>query len=764
MPSQAEVIKALQNASAGQGLDPMVPPPQSPADVYAGAGPFAQALGLPDALKALKGQFTPEEAQGFALVSAMGLLPGAKVENAAVKTMGELLPHYYPAGSYFAKMTPKDYLRNMGEYLPKQLTPDLQKVLAPEMKAAKVPVPGPVQKFAPAASDVSEGHKMFGVMTDAEKKYIADNHGDVKMSQLSTLVPKILPQLGAANESVAPSAEKTLGELYPHEYLPDNPLSKMTQGQHIAALNEGLKSGDVSLFTNNPTVSSQKYLSLSTNANKSPSAPASSAPLDQLKFVNNGNIEKGGYVNLNHPQTGDELGYISKDSTNKTYPYYLNMGGKNWSWGSLTDAKSFAQAMHNPDVPAQLDPTPDLTPAQPAPASGHGYGYGMKPQAASGEYFVHDPNGNEIGTINHSQDAFGTDDPGYHLQVHNTPFSKMFESPEEGVAAAAALHQKMSPAQQAKTAGQIYPPISEEAINNALAKNPGASISDIAGTHVSGNSSPLSQSMGNVGLDQTFPSATFKDIPREGGIQYTPTKASILGKSENLVHGTRMSSGWETPGGEGAKAIGTAGDALRLPYDELGVHFGNPKQANVFSGDWLSQQAAPRQYPVVVATNNPLRLPDLGTWHQDDIVSALGKINEGKLYGRLPGEDYYATEKRIQISPEAQGMFPKHELDQLGNIQDTRNYLQGKGYDSVVYTNKAEDPGNDSYIKFTGAPEAPNFVTGVRSPFAAFDPAKIMRPELAAGIGGAAVTPQIQEYIKALQGGDQQPQPDQNQQ
>jgi hypothetical protein len=88
VPSQAEVIQALRNASNGR--DMAVPPPTSPADVVAGATPFANALGLPDALKALKGQLTPEEAQTFALTSAMGLLPGAKAETAVAKGVGSL--------------------------------------------------------------------------------------------------------------------------------------------------------------------------------------------------------------------------------------------------------------------------------------------------------------------------------------------------------------------------------------------------------------------------------------------------------------------------------------------------------------------------------------------------------------------------------------------------------------------------------------------------------------------------------------------------
>jgi hypothetical protein len=514
MPSQAEVIQALHNAGLGQ-----MPPPQSPASVTAGAAPFAAALGLPDALKALRGEFTPEEAKGFALTSAMGLLPGAKAESAAVKTMGELLPHYYPAGSSFAKMTPKDYLLTMGEGLPKQLPPDLQKVLAPELKNAKVPGPGPVKVNNPP-------------------------------------VAATLP-------------EKTFGELYPNDYLPDNPISKMTHSDIQAGI-DSKNPAFLKFLKNNPSVSSQ-------------------------------NISK-------------------------------------------------------------------------------------------------------------------------------------------------------TPAQLAKEQGQIYPPISETAISNALAKNPGASIFDVANTHIGGQSSPLSSAMGNAGLEQTFPQQLFRDIPREGGIQYTPTKASILGRSENLVHGTRV------PQSKWSGGIGTETDALKLPDDELGVHFGNPKQAQVFSGDWLSHQAAPRQYPVVVSTNNPLELPDLGTWHLEDITSALDRANRGDLRGRAGVERRPDNPSSyMQLSPETEGMFPPHEVNQLDSIEDARNYLSSKGYDSIKYVNKAEDSGNNSYIKFTPSPEAPNFVTGVRSPFAAFDPAKIMRPELAAGIGGAAaLSPQGQEYIQALQNGGQQ--------
>jgi hypothetical protein len=499
MPSQAEVIQALRNASNGQ--DMAVPPPTSPADVVAGATPFANALGLPDALKALKGQLTPEEAQTFALTSAMGLLPGAKAETAVAKGVGSLagkgtLTDLGKAAWQAAKANDFQPLARIGQQNVVPKTPYAGEPLADKLNEAfshkdwedaakkmgvastvKNPLPFPgAEKVGPGG--VSSGHEVWDNLTQPEKDHILANYGDTKMSDLPSLVGKIGPELGQA-------------------------------------------------------------------------------------------------------------------------------------------------------------------------------------------YFKATKN-----------------------------------------------------------------PLSEEAINNMLAKNPGASIFDIAKTNIEGPSTPYSSSPLTSAMlkEKGYGSPDPETIPREGGVQQTPLKAKILGTSENLVHGTTIpSSRWETPTGG---PVGTVADALRLPDDELGVHFGNPKQANVFTGNYLDNQSSPRQYPVVVATNNPLRLPDLGSWQSDRIVRALKK----------------------------QG-FPREELDNLGDIKDVRQYLTDKGYDSIVYKNSEEDPGHDSYIKFQPSPEAPDFVTGVRSPFAAFDPSKIMRPELAAGIGGAAaLSPQGQEYIKALQSGSQQDQ------
>ena len=69
MPSQADTIEALRNAGLSQ-----VPPPQSPADVAPFGQAMASAVGLPDAVKALKGEMTPEEGQNFFMQQLPNLL------------------------------------------------------------------------------------------------------------------------------------------------------------------------------------------------------------------------------------------------------------------------------------------------------------------------------------------------------------------------------------------------------------------------------------------------------------------------------------------------------------------------------------------------------------------------------------------------------------------------------------------------------------------------------------------------------------------
>jgi hypothetical protein len=159
MPSQAETIEALRKQSAGTGVDP-VTQPQSPADQAPFGNAMAQAVGLPDAVRALKGQMTPEEAQSFAMTAALGLIPGAgKVEGVATKTMGELLPHMFAGNPSASKMIPAEYMGMLGgEKAFSKQYPNLYKTIQGQLEA---PAAG-------AASDISD---------EAISKKLADNPG-----------------------------------------------------------------------------------------------------------------------------------------------------------------------------------------------------------------------------------------------------------------------------------------------------------------------------------------------------------------------------------------------------------------------------------------------------------------------------------------------------------------------------------------------------------------------------------------------------------
>lgn len=69
--------------------DPLLLPGKSPADPSQAAGFLggagATALGIPDAIRALRGQMDPEEAKQFALLAGLSLVPGARMESAAAK-------------------------------------------------------------------------------------------------------------------------------------------------------------------------------------------------------------------------------------------------------------------------------------------------------------------------------------------------------------------------------------------------------------------------------------------------------------------------------------------------------------------------------------------------------------------------------------------------------------------------------------------------------------------------------------------------------
>lgn len=122
---------------------------------------------------------------------------------------------------------------------------------------------------------------------------------------------------------------------------------------------------------------------------------------------------------------------------------------------------------------------------------------------------------------------------------------------------------------------------------------------------------------------------------------------------------------------------------FNLPADgkELGAHFGTKKQAEYFG----------KPFGFYLNLQNPMRLPDLGTWDYQSVMRE-------------------ARKRGVEISND--------EYDQVFNARDNndalRKLLLSKGIDGVVYKNEAEGRG-DSYIAFK--PEQIKSATGNRGTF-----------------------------------------------
>lgn len=162
------------------------PKPLPGADIaQAAPGYVANALGITDAVKALRGEMTPDEAQGFALTAAAGLIPGAKIEGLAGKSLADLIPHLNPseAGT-----------KSLGELFPN--------LFAGGAKAAA--------KAAPVIDDLSD---------EAISKKLADNPGasifDVAGTSPNSVIDHYaggaFPSEGWKPKSVLGGA----GEIYP---------------------------------------------------------------------------------------------------------------------------------------------------------------------------------------------------------------------------------------------------------------------------------------------------------------------------------------------------------------------------------------------------------------------------------------------------------------------------------------------------------------------------------------------------------------------
>lgn len=197
------------------------------------------------------------------------------------------------------------------------------------------------------------------------------------------------------------------------------------------------------------------------------------------------------------------------------------------------------------------------------------------------------------------------------------------------------------------------------------------------------------------------------DLPRE--IPFgVPSKAQALGFTTPAVHGTtrRPGGSWST------ERLEQDFGSFALPENEIGVHFGSPRAAQEFTGNrWPS--AAPRKFPVVLRTENPLEMKDLGSWTPYKITDELARLG--------------FPEKEIREALYKSG--PKSEIEKL------RDYISSKGYDSIRYKNAVEDPGHISTILMDPA--------RARVPWAKFDPAKLSDPNLLSGLAGLGALPLV---------------------
>jgi ribosomal protein S18 acetylase RimI-like enzyme len=107
----------------------------------------------------------------------------------------------------------------------------------------------------------------------------------------------------------------------------------------------------------------------------------------------------------------------------------------------------------------------------------------------------------------------------------------------------------------------------------------------------------------------------------------------------------------------------------------FGIHFGTRQAAEDIGGHYLKK--------VMLNIDNPIRLPDLGTWGLWNIIRNLPK--------------------GILSDQESDEIMNKHARGFEGEGDELLiKTLIEKGYDGFVYENEVEDVGEDSYMVFNG--------------------------------------------------------------
>ena len=212
--------------------------------------------------------------------------------------------------------------------------------------------------------------------------------------------------------------------------------------------------------------------------------------------------------------------------------------------------------------------------------------------------------------------------------------------------------------------------------------------------------SPFTPKISSSGL----PSIDLQTLPREVPFG-VPEKAKPLGFNVAAVHGTTASPGGNKFGRWDYMLDEDFG-SFRLPGDEIGIHFGSPRAAGQFAAGTMGHA---RKFPSVLRAENPLEMKDIGSW------------TPGKIHNELTRLGF--DNKEIK----AARMRPGGKTE----IENLRDFIKEKGYDSIKYKNAVEDPGHTSYIIMDPSQ--------VRVPWAAFDPAKKSSADLLSGLVGGGV-------------------------
>jgi len=146
-------------------------------------------------------------------------------------------------------------------------------------------------------------------------------------------------------------------------------------------------------------------------------------------------------------------------------------------------------------------------------------------------------------------------------------------------------------------------------------------------------------------------------------------------------------------------------DAFDLSRGEFGVHFGTKEAANSIMkvSDWERKGTEPSIYPVYLRIINPIQMSDAMVW------------SPGTLRHRLIGKGIDLP----QWVKDADRETLDFDLTDQAYVA-IRDALESAGYDGIVYKNKWEDKGRQSYIAIR--PEQIKSATGNRGTFDPSDP------------------------------------------